>query len=116
MSEKKSLAPSSLDLKEELIQEEVNKRVALILQQLQTGTIKGGSSEYKMLFIDKNFVQFLARNTKSIIIAAVGFVLGVICAFVWSYIVILIVGFVVGYCLFYWINDKRYRRHKENNL
>lgn len=115
MSEKRSGTTSSLDLKEELIQEEVNKRVALVLQQLQTGTIRGGPSEFKMLFIDKNFVQFLVRNTKSIIIAAVGFVLGLICAFVWSYIVILIVGFVVGYSLFYWINDKRYRRQRDTN-
>jgi hypothetical protein len=111
MSEKRSLTTPPLDLREELVQEEVNKRIAMVLQQLQSGTIKEGNTEYKMLFVDKNFLQFLAHHKKSIILASIGFGLGWIAAFIWSYILILIVGFVVGYCFrYYYLFNKNAKK------
>jgi O-antigen/teichoic acid export membrane protein len=113
MVEKVSKQPSlisEIDLKEEIVQEEVNKRVAIVIQQIQSGTIKQGNSEFKMLFIDKNFMQFLARHKKSIIIAGIAFTLGWICAFVWSYILILIIGFVAGYCFRYYYLFKNMKK------
>ena len=112
MAEKKSITTPSLDLKEELVQEEVNKRISLVLQQIQSGTIKEGNAEYKMLFIDKNFLQFLSRHKKSIILAGIAFALGWICAFLWIYIFCLIIGFVVGYCFRYYYMFKNTKKEQ----
>lgn len=63
--------------------------------------------ELRLISIDRNFKGFVMRHKKSILNSTISLIIGVLCAFFWLYVLIGIMGFVIGYSFRYYYVFKK---------